>query len=104
MKRSDRLKDCEVTQTIDLAKLPEEYRTGNPNPYFRLDQEQLNNVGEWVERQLEPNACVDLVGKCPMMMALLLGSIMQDNGIQRLRVVSPGSGVFTIWDYTEAGE
>lgn len=100
------MKDCETTITLDLGRFPREYWTGDVNPYLKLDEQQLDDVDNWV-RSLVPDGdeyCVEIVGKCPGPVAMLIGAILQDTGCQKLTSINPGRGVLKVWDYTEAVE
>ena len=99
------MKDCdtETTISIDMRKFPREYWTGDSgNPFMRLDSQQMDDVDTWV-RGLVPKKdeyCAELIGRAPLPVAALIGSILQETGCQKMTCVHPGSGVTLVWDYT----
>jgi hypothetical protein len=106
MKRSDRLKDCETTVTIDLARFPREYWTGSQNPFLKVDEHQLNDIESWIKSMVPASDeyCVELIGRCPGPVSLYIGALLRDMNCQKLTCINPGRGTFTVWDYTGAGE
>lgn len=96
------MKDCELTVTVDITKLPEEYRRGRPNPFYRVDETQLNQVADWIIGHIPTSAdevCVEIVGKMPGPVGLLIGGALRDCNCVKLTCVNPGNGMLNIWDY-----
>jgi hypothetical protein len=96
------MRDCETTITIDMQKFPTEYRTGDKNPFERLDRDQLGDVENWVHSLIpghDKTYCAEVIGKMPYTVALLIGGILEDTGCQRLTCVNPGHSVQVVWDY-----
>jgi hypothetical protein len=97
------MKDCETTITIDIKKFPREYHTGNSNPFMRVDESQLKDVENWVNRLIpgyDQTYCAEIIGRMSIPVALLMGSILGDTGCQKLTTVNPGHGMLVVWDYT----
>jgi len=96
--------EAETTVTIDMKKFPKKYRTGENNPIERLDERQLADVETWIN-SLVPGGdrayCAEFVGRIPIPVAMLVGSILEDTGCQRLTCINPGYSVTVVWDYTE---
>jgi hypothetical protein len=102
--------DTETTVTIDIDRFPEEYRTGEGNPFMRVDEHQLDDVESWVRSLLpcdcsgDMEYCAELIGQIPVVVALRIGDVLGETGCQKLKYVYPGKYVAVIWDFTSLPE
>ncbi|WP_407356771.1 hypothetical protein [Methanolobus sp. WCC5] len=103
MKEVEKMNDCEMYVTLDIAKFPEEYRTGEDNPFMRVDQHQLDDVESWIYSLIPGDGKAynaELIGKIPVTVALRIGNVLADTGCMKLKYIYPGRYVAIIWDYT----
>jgi hypothetical protein len=97
---SGKMQDTETTITIDITRLPEHCRRGNTNPFFYLDNNQLDCIGQWIESKVPeelPSFKAELIGKVPGAVGLYIGALLKEMGCVELKHVHPGNGVLKIF-------